>query len=88
MFIAGHSILRFIPCYKSGGGIWEFEKKMKVRFSLNQKRVNALAPPVAYNGLAVWFCKPTTPLQFNDKLSKAYKLYRLLYAGRSKTQKL
>jgi hypothetical protein len=49
MFIAGHSLLRFSPCYKSGGGIWEFEKKMKVRFSLNQKRVNALAPPLAYN---------------------------------------
>ena len=33
---------------------------------------------IAANGLAVWFCKPTTPLQSNDKLSKAYKLYRLL----------
>ena len=51
MFIAGHSLLRFSPCYKSGGGIWEFEKKMKVRFSLNPKRVNALAPPLAYNGM-------------------------------------
>ena len=28
------------------------------------------------NGLAVWFCKPTTPLQSNSKLSKAYKPYR------------
>ena len=34
------------------------------------------------NGLAVWFCKPTTPLQSDHKLLKAYKLYRLLCAGR------
>jgi len=34
------------------------------------------------NGLAVWICKPTTPIQSKDKLSKAYKLYRLLCAGR------
>ena len=34
-----------------------------------------------FNGLAVWFCKPTTPLQSNDKLSKAYRLYRLLATG-------
>jgi dephospho-CoA kinase len=33
---------------------------------------------IVFNGLAVWFFKPTTPLQSNDKLSKAYKLYRLL----------
>ena len=33
---------------------------------------------MTYNGLAVWFCKPTTPLQATDKLSKAYKIYRLL----------
>jgi len=43
---------------------------------------------MAHNGLAVWFCKPTTPLQSNDKLSKAYKLYRLLYAGRSKNAEI
>ena len=44
---------------------------------------------LAANGLAVWFCKPTTPLQAIDKLSKAYKLYRLLAVrfehGRCKT---
>lgn len=33
---------------------------------------------MVHNGLAVWFCRPTTPLQSNDKFSKAYKLYRLL----------
>jgi hypothetical protein len=26
-----------------------------------------------YNGLAVWFCKPTTPLQSEHKFSKVYK---------------
>ncbi len=25
---------------------------------------------IGYNGLAVWFCKPATPLQSNNKLSK------------------
>jgi hypothetical protein len=53
-----------------------------ILFGTHQGKIN-VGSVIVHNGLAVWFCKPTTPLKSNDKLSKAYKLYRLLYAGRS-----
>jgi hypothetical protein len=42
-------LLRFIPCYKSGGGIAGLESLVNAKISLKVKKMNFFAPPLAYN---------------------------------------
>jgi len=42
-------LLRFSPCYKSGGGIARLESLVNAKISLKAKKMNFFAPPLAYN---------------------------------------
>jgi len=44
-------LLRFSPCYKSGGGIAGLEMLVNAKISLKAKKMNFFAPPLSANGI-------------------------------------